>query len=68
MKKKNLKTGKRAPELKRGKPVLVQRVVRVRQRTMLIAYSKVVNSIAHLNDEERRRVIKAANITCGEAP
>jgi hypothetical protein len=25
--KKNLKTGKRAPELKRGKPVLVQRVV-----------------------------------------
>jgi hypothetical protein len=28
MKKKNLKTGKRAPELKRGKPVLVQRLVR----------------------------------------
>jgi hypothetical protein len=28
MQKKNLKTGKRAPELKRGKPVLVQRVVR----------------------------------------
>jgi hypothetical protein len=28
MKKKNLKTGKRAPELKRGKPVRVQRLVR----------------------------------------
>jgi hypothetical protein len=27
MKKKNLKTGKRAPELKRGKPVRVQRLV-----------------------------------------
>lgn len=27
MKKKNLKTGKRAPELKRGKPVLVHRLV-----------------------------------------
>jgi len=46
----------------------VQRVVRVRHRIMLAAYSRVVNSIAHLNDEERRRVMKAANITCGEAP
>lgn len=44
------------------------RKLKVRQRTMLIAYSKVVNSIMHLNDEERRRVMKAANITCGEAP
>lgn len=40
----------------------------VRSQIMLRAYSKVVNSIAHLNDEERRRVMKAANITCGEAP
>lgn len=46
----------------------VQRVVRVRSRIMLRAYANVVNSIAHLNDEERRRVMKAANITCGEAP
>jgi hypothetical protein len=56
-----------------GKPkterrVVVQRVVRVRSRIILRAYAKVVNSIAHLNDEERRRVMKAANITCGEAP
>ena len=28
MKSKNIKTGKRAPELKRGKPVRVQRLVR----------------------------------------
>lgn len=45
----------------------LQRVVKVRQTIMLRAYAKVVNSIAHLNDEERRRVIKAANITCGGA-
>jgi len=30
MKKKNLKAGKRAPELKRGKPVLVQRMALLR--------------------------------------
>lgn len=40
-------------------------VVRVRSLVMLIAYAKVVKSIEHLNDEERRRVMKAANITCG---
>ncbi len=49
------------------KPCSQQRGVAVRKITMLRAYAKVVNSIAHLNDEERRRVMKAANITCGEA-
>ncbi len=45
-----------------------RRAVRVRQRIMLTAYARVVNAISRLNDEERRRVMKAANITCGEAP
>ena len=37
MKNKNLKTGKRAPELKRGKPVRVQRVVRDATTRLLLA-------------------------------
>ncbi len=57
----------RAPT-ERVKPCSVQCVVRVRSRTMLTAYRRVVMAIASLNDEERRRVLGAAAIICGEHP
>lgn len=62
MKKKKLKTGKRAPELKRGKLVRAQRVVRHDGDCSIHAYGKRVCDCGAL-----RKAIRAGRITGDEA-
>jgi 3-deoxy-D-arabino-heptulosonate 7-phosphate (DAHP) synthase len=45
--------------------VAVQRVVRVRYRTTLAAFAKVVKALEPLRYEERRRVINASAVAVG---
>jgi hypothetical protein len=49
MKKKNIKTGKRAPELKRGKPVRVQRLVSSRREEQAL---EALVALALRHDQE----------------
>ena len=60
---------KENPQGKSPKGGSVKRVVRVRIKPMLRAYSKIVNAISKLNVEEQQCVIKAAEaLTVVEQP
>ena len=57
MKKKNLKTGKRAPKLKRGKPVRVQRLVRLAMGDCDI--TALVNCVNALDASSSMKMVRA---------